>query len=79
MVIVPYDNNDRNRHYGSCDRNYRNGDYGIKTTNGGYGKEQLQPYWRVWQMTSTTVMMSMANGNNDRNGDYGTCDGNDED
>ena len=30
-------------------------------------------------MTSTTVMMSMANGNNDRNGDYGTCDGNDED
>ena len=32
MVIVPNDNNDRNRHYGSCDRNYRNCDYGIKTT-----------------------------------------------
>ena len=61
------------------DNNNRNGDYCIKTTNGGYGKEQLQPYWRVWQMTSTTVMMSIANGNNDRNGDYGTCDGNDED
>ena len=79
MVIMP--NIDCSRHYGICDRIDRNGDYGIKTTTVMMimANEQQQPYWRVWQMTTTTVVMIMANGNNDRNGDYGKCDGNDED